>query len=207
LFDDVELIKLINNEKGSIELYRACNEYYAKKNRYVSFFKKNEFYHRRNLAIVDILKDINNPKIFEFAATYGFLASQISKKINFNKYTTSNFLPEAVSEMNSQITDDRIKVIEFDANDIIGSDLREYDTFICTSLEHLEHDIDIIKALPSGCNFVFSVPNFHDPTHVRVFKHEQEIIYRYGDILDIEKIEVIKEGSLKKFVVKSTKKI
>jgi hypothetical protein len=207
-FDDMLLERRMKYKKGSIQSYEGYDKYCSSKRNLSieEMFGDNTFYYRRNNVIIDMLRKINKPKIFEFAATYGFLASQISKEINFNKYTTSNFLPEVIEKMKDQVPYE-IEVIEFDANDIIGSDLREYNTFICTSLEHLEHDIDIIKALPSKCNFLFSLPNFMDVTHFRIFENEEQIIDRYGNILDIEKIEIIEEGTLKKFVVKSTKKI
>lgn len=64
-----------------------------------------------------------------------------------------------------------------------------FDCILCTEvLEHIERDIDVIRNWPPGINCVCSVPNFDDPTHVRLFVDEAEIIARYGNVIDITRI-------------------
>ena len=94
-----------------------------------------------------------------------------------------------------------------DANEILDGEIPLadlYDTYICTSFEHLEQDKEILKSLPFGY-IIFSVPNFDDPTHFRTFQNEDEIRYRYNNLIDIERIEVIQKDHMKKFIVKAKK--
>ena len=202
IFRDVWEFKteLDQHKMGSAESYKGYDKYCSitRGKSIKEMFGKGTFYEERNSIIVDMLDD--NSSIFEFAATYGFLANQISKKVNFKKYTTSNFLPDVVEYMRHQIKNKNINIIELDANNI--ENIGEYDTFICTSFEHLEHDIDIIKKLHG--TFIFSVPNFDDPTHFRTFQSEQEIINRYEKFININEIKTIQKEHMKKFIVKGT---
>ena len=64
-----------------------------------------------------------------------------------------------------------------------------FDTIVCTEvLEHIERDLDVIRNWPAGISCVCSVPNFDDPTHVRLFRDEQQVRARYGDLIDIRQI-------------------
>ncbi len=65
-----------------------------------------------------------------------------------------------------------------------------YDTILCCEvLEHIDKDREVIQHWRSGCNVVCSVPNFLDPTHVRLFKDEKEITARYGDLIEISSFQ------------------
>ncbi len=66
--------------------------------------------------------------------------------------------------------------------------LQSYDTFVTTSFEHIQHDRDLISALPPAATFVFSVACFDDPEHFRVFRRPQQLRARYDDLLEIESI-------------------
>ena len=47
-------------------------------------------------------------------------------------------------------------------------------------LEHISNDLFILGNLLSGTKVVFSVPTFGDPSHVRKFLTEKEIVERYN---------------------------
>jgi 2-polyprenyl-3-methyl-5-hydroxy-6-metoxy-1,4-benzoquinol methylase len=67
-----------------------------------------------------------------------------------------------------------------------------YDTIVCLEvLEHIERDLDVIANWHPGCHCICSVPNFDYPTHVRWFRHEAELVSRYGHLMSIRKIERI----------------
>lgn len=67
-----------------------------------------------------------------------------------------------------------------------------YDTIVCLEvLEHIERDLEVIAHWKSGCECICSVPNFDHETHVRLFRHDQEIISRYGHLISIRRIERI----------------
>jgi glycosyltransferase involved in cell wall biosynthesis len=63
----------------------------------------------------------------------------------------------------------------------------DYKVFVATEvLEHID-DFKLINNLPIGVRFIFSVPNFTDPSHVRIYT-EAIIRTRFKNILSIEKI-------------------
>ena len=61
-----------------------------------------------------------------------------------------------------------------------------YDTY--TALEVLEHldDLKLIRRLPAGKSFIFSVPSFTAPSHLRTYT-EAGLWQRYNELLSIEK--------------------
>lgn len=194
------------SKKGSLESYIGYDNYCSKvRKKSIEEMFNTGMYTERNLIIVDFLKNISEDlNIFEFAATYGFLAIEISKQIKFDKYVISNFLQEVVEYMkNQKLQLYGIEIILFDANDIIKSPLENFNVFICTSLEHLEKDREIIGSLPKKSHFLFSVPNFDDPTHFRIFKSKDDIYSRYSNYLDIIQIKEIRLQHMKKFICNS----
>lgn len=65
----------------------------------------------------------------------------------------------------------------------------EYDTVICTEvLEHIEDDLTAVSHWKTGTYCVCSVPNYDADTHVRHFRSEQEVVDRYGGLIDIDKV-------------------
>lgn len=67
-----------------------------------------------------------------------------------------------------------------------------YDTIVCLEvLEHIERDLDVIANWNPGCECICSVPNFDYPTHVRWFRHEADLVSRYGHLISIREIERI----------------
>ena len=63
------------------------------------------------------------------------------------------------------------------------------DLVICFEvLEHITNDLAVIKKIPSGKRFIFSVPNYDYKSHVRKFDSEAEVLMRYSDLIDIKYI-------------------
>lgn len=64
---------------------------------------------------------------------------------------------------------------------------------ICETLEHIEKDLDLIATIQKslhGNRFVFTVPTFDDPGHVRHFKSWEEALERYGkSVYKVERCE------------------
>ena len=56
-------------------------------------------------------------------------------------------------------------------------------------LEHLEHDLDLIKLIPHGTKVLFSVPSYGSASHVRQFKHSRNVEKRYKSLVDIDLLE------------------
>ena len=55
---------------------------------------------------------------------------------------------------------------------------------ICETLEHLERDLFVLDAVPTGAPLLLSVPSFDDPGHVRFFPALEDAIDRYGKFVD-----------------------
>ena len=97
-----------------------------------------------------------------------------------------------------------------------------FDAFVTISFEHILKDIQLIRTIPCGKWFIFSVPNFGAPPnakklakscqnasyihacdqHWHVFRNEAEIRARYGGVLNIRRIRRVPHiGEWVKFIV------
>lgn len=62
------------------------------------------------------------------------------------------------------------------------------DVYVCTEvLEHLKNDCDVIRNIPVGKEFIFTVPSFTDPSHIRVF-NDLFFKKRYKDLIEIDEV-------------------
>lgn len=65
-----------------------------------------------------------------------------------------------------------------------------YEAVVCTEvLEHIDRDLEVIGLWRAGTHCFCTVPNFDYPTHVRHFRHEDEVRERYGRLIEIDMIE------------------
>ena len=79
------------------------------------------------------------------------------------------------------------------------------DCVVCTEvLEHIEQDLEVIANWTPGTFCVCSVPNFDADTHVRFFGSTDEVRARYGQVIDIEKIDRIKQPELSDISLSAT---
>lgn len=51
-------------------------------------------------------------------------------------------------------------------------------------LEHLKDDLALVRSIPPGYNFVFSVPNYPSESHVRSFADPRAVWKRYDGLLN-----------------------
>jgi len=168
------------------EDYKGYDDQLSKKlNMTIEEMYGRGLFKKRNLSLVEMMENVSN--VFEFASCYGFLALEVMKRFPDVNYLCTNFLPEVVEYTKNQGVNSFI----FDANDIPNTDLSKYDTFVCTSLEHLENDIEIIQSLPTSELF-FCATNMDDPTHVWYFENLNDIFERYDGIMRIVDTSVFK---------------
>lgn len=73
-------------------------------------------------------------------------------------------------------------------------------------LEHIENDIELIGKIKKGARVIFSVPNFTEPSHVRIFNNKLKILERYGEFIIFEEIKEFNERELKRFICKGVKR-
>lgn len=69
---------------------------------------------------------------------------------------------------------------EWEANaDRLGNTI-----YVCSEvLEHLEDDVALVRRIPPGHRFLFTVPNFHSASHIRVFEYVGDIWARYAALV------------------------
>lgn len=149
----------------------------------------------RNLYLVRMMRRLKRPpkRIVEFACAYGWLAKTILRFCDVKKYLCTNFNPSVINCVRNQNIEG-LEVDVVDAYDAINYPDRfeEFDTFVCTSLEHLERDIEFVKAIPSGAHFLFSVSGFGGPTHFRHFRDPDHVRSRYKDLLEFKEVVGVK---------------
>lgn len=65
-----------------------------------------------------------------------------------------------------------------------GGDRSGNTVYVCTEvLEHLPDDIDLVRRIPPGHRFIFSVPNYDSESHVRTFRDVHDAWSRYDHLL------------------------
>jgi hypothetical protein len=155
-------------------------------------FLSQGFYKERNEALLTMIKPYMPRNVFEFACAGPFLAKLLLSNLGcIEKYTCSNISVPMVQYCTNYLANEsRCRVGFIDAEvkrstAMHRQNIKEYDTFITTSLEHIQFDCEMIKELPIGAKFIFSVPSFDDPGHFRYFININEVLKRYNKLLDI----------------------
>ena len=105
-----------------------------------------------------------------------FLLSQ-----GVEKYTGFDLSPHAV-----KLAQDRNPTGEFfvgSALDPLVYNRAESALVIRTEvLEHIEQDLQVVSYFPPGQRCICTVPNFPFESHVRFFRHAEEVRSRYGHL-------------------------
>jgi hypothetical protein len=163
------------------------------------------FYRTRNEAILAMVKKAKPRNVLEFACAGPFLAQMLVDNVrSIARYTCSNFSTRMVEYCQARLKNyPQCDVALIDADVRRSTDMHRdriaaYDTFITTSLEHIQFDLDLVNEFPTGSTFILSLARFDDPEHFRVFESAADITSRYGGLLKIKKIDESTDG--KKFV-------
>lgn len=134
--------------------------------------------------------------IVDLGCGTGRFAEQIRLRNNTANFTGLDFSPAAIDECRSYIPswDDRFHVV--DLRDWQPDPERLSNTvYTCLeTLEHLEDDISLVRRIPVGHEFVFSVPNFGGEAHLRTFQNPSDAWERYGGLLSFKAWMLIGDG-------------
>jgi len=124
------------------------------------------------------------------------------------EYVGVDFSPKALALAEKRVPRALLHLVNVNKNlDLISRGDYDVVTFI-EFLEHIEGDLRVLKAVPSGKRVILSVPNYITRGHVREFKDMSEVKTRYGDLIKIIATDtVIFEGGNKIFIVSGLKKI
>lgn len=158
-------------------------------------YSKGHYLHR-NLLFAELIHPYRVKKVIEMAAAEGNLAHlMLSQDDSIERYDASDYCPSALKEMRKNIGNDpRTQLSILDAEDYTKVPWEEYDCFVCTALEHIERDREIIASTKKGTIIALSLPNFDCEGHVRYFPKMQDAIDRYADLVQWEvmkEVEVV----------------
>jgi SAM-dependent methyltransferase len=102
------------------------------------------------------------------------------------RYTGYDFSTAALGQARRRVRDQRFEFIQADLKqqDFVSANPPQTVYVSFEFLEHIEPDLEIIARIPAGAPFIFSVPSFHDPGHVRTFTSAEAVMERYSGLLD-----------------------
>jgi len=154
----------------------------------------------------DLALDWVNEKngIIELGCSSGNFAEKLSSK-GITNYCGIDIQQDKITEARK-----RLPKMNFVCCDIINnlSVLKEAQTFISfQSLEHIEDDLKILKALNKGTNVIISVPNSPYKGHIRWFELEgwEKRFSKYIDFEDIITIQNPKKLKKRAFLFKGVR--
>jgi len=161
-------------------------------------------YHARNRRLAELVAAGGPRRIFEFAAgSYDLARLILDRDPAIETYRWSDFAPRCIAESRKILAGYpacTLEELDIDA-DYAAVDWSAYDTVICVSLEHLARDREILEAIAPQTRVFLSLPRFGAPTHLRWFNGELQIRRRYAELIAIDRIEQIRGGGLRKFLV------
>lgn len=147
----------------------------------------------RNKEILNIISNIKLNNIFEFAGGTGALAKMLLEfHPEIKSYIFSDYSPIAcklakdyLKEYNN--VDIKLYDIIKDLDDIMW---KNFDLFICTSMEHFPDgvDIEILKRIPKGANILWGFSTFPACTHQHIYPNIEYVVERFKYIVDIDDI-------------------
>jgi len=117
--------------------------------------------------------------------------TEVLFKSNYSDYVGIDFSPTVI-----EIAKKRVPEAKFIVADLRDSETRknfkQYSIFIMLEvLEHINDDLNVLKAIPSNSLVIFSVPSFDDPFHVRHFNSVNSVIKRYESLIKFNKSKTI----------------
>lgn len=133
------------------------------------------------------LRQLEAPKILEIGCGTGQLAHYLYDE-GFGDYYGFDFSPKAV-EIAKQAVDQ-----SFAVGDAFDQAPYEFDYNVAVATEVLEHvadDYAIIKSLRKGTVFIFSLPTYDDPAHIRFFPAGGQVVRRYRGYVQFKAVHLI----------------
>ncbi len=198
---DIKLIKIQDFDYAMDDLF---DYYYSNDHEYhvpLSQWKQPKLY----FVAADIISKQPRKKmlpILEIGCGSGQFANLLFERgyINYTGIDISSKAIKLARNMNPNHMDKFLAGNIFD--NIVMLD--DYDLIISFEvLEHLKNDLELVKSIPCGKRFLFSVPDFWSFNHLRVFKSTDDIKDRYGALLKITSVQEIVYDKAVYFLVDS----
>ena len=148
----------------------------------------------RAIALANLISANEPKRILELAGGGSILAEKVLESLPASTYYWTDFsdpaLENARVRLKTSLNKKQAYVYAIDIDETYNQmTFSSYDAVVCVSLEHLEHDKEILKSIPPGMKVYFSIPNIDATDHIRVLSTDEQIKERYGEIIKIEKIE------------------
>ena len=156
--------------------------------------------------ILGILKGHGDPAVLEVGCGTGVLAKMlIDRGFEYRGFDFSEKAIDAALKQSRKIRD-QVLVYLGDAYDPAMYGMGPaYQVVIATEVfEHLR-DWSVLRNIRAGKRVIFSVPNFLDPAHLRVYLSKEDIRERFAGVLDIEEIYDFNQGDQTIFLVDSVR--
>lgn len=167
---------------GSEKCKDFYNEVYETEHKYVDDYRSLPYYPVFQV-VRGMITDIERPKILELGCGTGQFAKMLWDS-NLRDYLGVDFSEKAIwvartlSPQNFEIADIRNYHISNDKNTILFLEV----------LEHLSDDVSVVENVPVGVNVILSLPSFDDPGHVRIFKRREDVVDRYGKLINFTEL-------------------
>jgi len=128
-------------------------------------------------------------RVFEGGCGCGHLAQILHRQRRVSSYRGVDFSLVAIQEARK-----RAPAFTFLWQDLLTHPLDpSFDVYLfCELLEHVHHDLRLIKMVPSRRKVIFSLPTFDSAAHVRHFTRESGVVKRYGPYFEEMEVTPIK---------------
>lgn len=121
--------------------------------------------------------------ILDLGCGPGQFAEFIATELPGVNYCGIDFSAVAIRQARERCPGFRFEQRELPLADLAG--LPSPDVIVCTEvLEHVEADREILAALPAALQIVASVPDYDSFGHLRIFRSEDAVRLRYGDLIE-----------------------
>ncbi|WP_435749593.1 class I SAM-dependent methyltransferase [Thauera sp. AutoDN2] len=156
-------------------------------------------YYPMYLAVLDVLKRTGSSRVLEVGCGTGGLAHLLKDRYPV-EYIGIDFSSVAVEKAIKRTNNpDSFLVADALSPELYNSNLS---TIVCTEvLEHIPQDLKLVELWPEGTHCICSVPNYDSQYHERFFKDEAEVIERYGELIEIDRIDRIKKPILENIAI------
>lgn len=148
--------------------------------------------------VIKLLEGAGVKSVLEIGCGHGFLGEMIMKKFAYRGIDLSPFIIEECKKRYPDMPLMNAGVDNYPIEDETGA-------IVATEvLEHLSNDVKTIGRVASGTVVVATMPHDekvpdqpdggrHATAHVRGYIKEEDVVARYGDLLDINYIDVMNQ--------------
>lgn len=180
----------INKAERGKEFYDQAYKNGGYNKMYAKHYKQSPYINVWKKAI-DIISEVDHPKFIEIGCGVGQFANLLFDS-GFDHYKGIDFSDEAIrmAKITNSNNSEKFSIDNAYSSAIYNE---EYNVVIIFEvLEHLKEDKEVLRKIKKGAHVLFSVPNFNSASHVRYFENENDVFYRYNQILNIVDLYSIK---------------